>query len=84
MQRRRMVPAHSPNGECGRKPRQTGQWGPSFRGHPRSQSQALVAQVGPPGGGLSGPAQFSPTMGAAEVRCSDSKFQVLEESQDRC
>lgn len=75
-QRWRMVAAHSPNGECfilSCEPCQTGQWGPALRGHPRFSIPSPQAQVGTPGGGLSGPAQFSPTMVVVGVCCSDSK-----------
>lgn len=82
--------AHSPNGECLFYPvnhaRHVGE-GLRLDDIPSSHSQAPTARVGTPGGGPSGPAQFSPTMVIVGCCCPDSKsfkFYETEESQDRC
>jgi len=90
MHRWRVVRAHSPNDECLSYPvnhaRHVG-GGLRLDDIPSSHSQAPAAQVGTPGGGTSGPAQFSPTMVVAGGCCLDSKsfkFYEAKESQDRC
>lgn len=85
----RAVCAHSPDDErlsivsC--KPRQTRRGGVlRLDDIPSSHSRAPAAQVGTPGGGPSGPAQFSPTMVVVGGCCPDSKrFKFYEAKNPR-